>query len=59
VGYRDQANLVDRYPRATYVVLADTGHALLHERPDLFVALLDDWLMSSTPTMNDEASDSS
>ena len=55
VGYRDQANLVDRYPRASYMVLADTGHALLHERPDLLSALLDDWLTSSFGTVNEDA----
>ena len=52
VGYRQQANLMDRYPRASYVVLADSGHALPHERPDLLSALLDDWLTSSFATVN-------
>lgn len=55
VGYRQQANLVDRYPRASYVVLADTGHALPHERPDLLSGLLVDWLTSSFATVNDDA----
>ena len=47
VGYRAQVALFDRYPRASYVVLADTGHALPHERPDLLAALLEDWLAST------------
>jgi pimeloyl-ACP methyl ester carboxylesterase len=58
VGYREQANLVDRHPRASYVVLADTGHALPHERPDLLTALLDDWLTSSFATVTNDAGNS-
>ncbi len=46
VGYREQVALIDRYPRASYVVLAGTGHALPHERPEIFAALIDDWLAS-------------
>jgi pimeloyl-ACP methyl ester carboxylesterase len=46
VGYREQAALVDRYPKATYLVLAGTGHALPHERPELTAALIADWLAS-------------
>lgn len=56
VGYREQAGLVDHYPRATYVVLADSGHALPHERPDLLAALLGDWLASSMTSVEDDAS---
>ncbi|MGQ0848604.1 MAG: alpha/beta fold hydrolase [Actinomycetota bacterium] len=55
VGYREQVALVDRYPRASYVVLADSGHALVHERPDLLAALLDDWLASSMNSVGDDA----
>lgn len=44
VGFRRQAELIDRYPRATYVVAAGAGHALPHERPELLAALLTDWL---------------
>ncbi len=47
VGYRDQAALLDQYPRADYVVLTDTGHALPHERPGILAALLGDLLSSS------------
>lgn len=44
VGYRRQQELVDVYPRSTAVLVADAGHALIHERPDLIAALLVDWL---------------
>ena len=54
VGYREQATLVDRYPRASYTVLADTGHALPHERPDQLAALLGDWLTSSMTSVADD-----
>ncbi|HUF97186.1 MAG TPA: alpha/beta hydrolase [Ilumatobacter sp.] len=43
-GYRGPMALADEYPRATFVVLADTGHALPHERPDVLGALINDWL---------------
>jgi pimeloyl-ACP methyl ester carboxylesterase len=49
-GYRVQAGLLDRYPRGTYVVLADSGHALPHERPDVLGALIGDWLAASRTT---------
>jgi pimeloyl-ACP methyl ester carboxylesterase len=44
VGFRDQFALVDRYRRATFVVVDDAGHALPHERADIVATLLDDWL---------------
>lgn len=44
VGWRRQQELADRYPRATLVTVADAGHALPHERPQLVEALLADWL---------------
>ncbi|WP_238476391.1 alpha/beta fold hydrolase [Agromyces mariniharenae] len=44
VGYRDQWRLVERYPAATFAVLDVAGHNLQFERPDLFGALLRDWL---------------
>jgi len=49
-GYKAQAGLVDLYPRGTYVVLADSGHALPHERPDVLGALIADWLTASRTT---------
>jgi pimeloyl-ACP methyl ester carboxylesterase len=47
-GFREQLTLVDHYPRGSYVVVADSGHALPHEQPDLLAALLAVWLASST-----------
>jgi pimeloyl-ACP methyl ester carboxylesterase len=44
VGYADAVDLVEQYPRATLAVVDGAGHALVHERPDLFAALLADWL---------------
>lgn len=57
VGFREQMALVDRYPRASYLVLADSGHALPHERPDLLAALLSDWLASTTTHHRDDDSE--
>jgi pimeloyl-ACP methyl ester carboxylesterase len=44
VGYAGATSLLERYPHATLAVIEDAGHALMHERPDLFAALLRDWL---------------
>lgn len=44
VGYRQHEDLLAAYPRATSIVVADAGHALLHERPELVAAALRDWL---------------
>jgi pimeloyl-ACP methyl ester carboxylesterase len=43
-GYASPWDLVEHYPRATFVVLDRAGHALLHEQPDLAHALVADWL---------------
>lgn len=43
VGYRDAWNILDNYPRATYVVLDRVGH-LLEERVDLVNVLVNEWL---------------
>jgi pimeloyl-ACP methyl ester carboxylesterase len=44
VGYAAAADLVDHYPDASLAVVADAGHALPHERPDLLRALVAEWL---------------
>lgn len=44
VGYADQWQLVEQYPRATFAVLDRAGHALPHEQPELLRALLGEWL---------------
>ena len=41
VGWRAQRSLIDRHPRGTLAIVADAGHALLHERPELVMAVLD------------------
>jgi pimeloyl-ACP methyl ester carboxylesterase len=43
-GYRGPMALIDLFPRATFAVVADAGHALPHERPGLLAALVTDWL---------------
>lgn len=47
VGYRQHAGLLEAYPRATSIVLADTGHALPHERPEALATALRHWLACS------------
>ena len=37
-------DLLDVYPCATYAVLDGAGHGLTLERPDLYEALVADWL---------------
>jgi len=44
VGHRRQQELIESYPRATSVLVADAGHALPHERPELLRALMADLL---------------
>ena len=44
VGYADAVDLIEHYPHATLAVVDDAGHALVHERPDVFATLLADWL---------------
>jgi pimeloyl-ACP methyl ester carboxylesterase len=49
VGHVDATALLGRYPRATLAVLAEAGHALMHERPELLAALFGDWLERAHP----------
>ncbi|MET0859673.1 MAG: alpha/beta fold hydrolase [Microbacterium sp.] len=44
IGWRAQRRLGDIQPRATFVVVDGAGHALVHERPHLVCAVLNDWL---------------
>lgn len=44
VGWADQLRLLDRYPRAGFAVLDVAGHNLQIEQPDLFTALMLEWL---------------
>ncbi|HEX5729946.1 alpha/beta hydrolase [Microbacterium sp.] len=45
VGWRAQRSLIDLHPRGTFAAVADAGHALIHERPEIVAAVLDDWLV--------------
>lgn len=44
VGYRDAWDILESYPRASFVVLDRADHGWPIERPDLLAALVDDWL---------------
>jgi pimeloyl-ACP methyl ester carboxylesterase len=44
VGYRGAFELMDGYPRATVAVLDRAGHLLPWEQPELFAALVAEWL---------------
>ena len=43
VGYRDAWNILEKYPRATFVVFDRAGHQL-EEKSDLVNALINEWL---------------
>lgn len=43
-GYLDAIDLLHRFPHASLAVLDAAGHGLAWERPDLFHALMQDWL---------------
>ncbi|QIE46447.1 alpha/beta hydrolase [Pseudohalocynthiibacter aestuariivivens] len=43
-GYCDALEMQDRFPRASFALLDCAGHAPGWERPDLFSALVRDWL---------------
>jgi pimeloyl-ACP methyl ester carboxylesterase len=43
-GYRDQWDILENYPRATFAVLDRAGHRLQIEQEELFNALVNEWL---------------
>lgn len=43
-GFLDGIDLMHRYPRATLAVLDTAGHGVAWERPEVFEALVRDWL---------------
>jgi pimeloyl-ACP methyl ester carboxylesterase len=43
-GYRAAFEILEDYPLATYAVLDGAGHVAGLERPDLYRALVTDWL---------------
>ena len=44
VGYRDALTLTEKYPEGTFVVLDRAGHNLQIEQPQLFTALMREWI---------------
>ncbi len=44
VGYDDSQDLLKDYPRASFVILENAGHALQIEQPELFKSLTKEWL---------------
>ncbi len=44
VGYRDQWQLIENYPRASFVILDKAGHNLQIEQEHLFNELVKEWL---------------
>ncbi|MFP7254665.1 alpha/beta hydrolase [Terribacillus goriensis] len=54
VGYHDALRLIEDYPRATFAVLDMAGHNLQIEQPDVFNALVHNWLnkLESEKTFN-------
>jgi pimeloyl-ACP methyl ester carboxylesterase len=44
VGFRAQWRLLERFPRSTYAVLDRAGHNAQVEQPEVFAALVREWL---------------
>ncbi|MFB7139222.1 alpha/beta fold hydrolase [Gottfriedia sp. NPDC056225] len=44
VGFKDALNILENYPRATFVVLDKAGHNLQIEQENLFNSLINEWL---------------
>lgn len=44
-GYRDAWKLLENYPRGTFALLDRAGHYLQIEQPQLFQALISEWLV--------------
>ena len=44
VGYKDAWKIIENYPRATFAVLDSAGHNLQIEQPQVFNALVSEWL---------------
>lgn len=47
VGYTDQLSLLERFVNATYCVVSAAGHNLQLEQPEMFGALVKQWLCGS------------
>lgn len=44
VGYQDAWHILENYPRGTFAILDRAGHNLQIEQPQLFNALIEEWL---------------
>jgi pimeloyl-ACP methyl ester carboxylesterase len=44
VGYRDAWKIIEKYPRASFIVLHQAGHILQIEKEKLFNCLVSEWL---------------
>jgi len=44
VGYRDHWQLIENFPRASFVILDKAGHNMQIEQDGLFSALVKEWL---------------
>lgn len=44
VGYQDQLAMLQQFPRATMAIVDVAGHNLQIEQPELFAALVNEWL---------------
>jgi len=44
VGYRDAWRIIENYPHASFIVLDRAGHCLHMEQPNLYEALVHEWL---------------
>ncbi|KSU83053.1 Pimeloyl-ACP methyl ester carboxylesterase [Fictibacillus enclensis] len=53
VGYKDHWEILDQFPRASFVVLDRAGHNLQIEQHAVFNALVDDWLSRADEAVND------
>lgn len=52
VGYVDAVGLLGQHPNATVAVVEGAGHALVHERPEVFGALLREWMDRARPDVS-------
>ena len=46
VGYKDQFDLMEEYPNATYCAVERAGHNLQIEQPEIFESLVKNWLIT-------------
>lgn len=52
VGYRDQLDLLDHYPHATYLALDGAGHNVHLEQPEIVTAALRQWVRAMESTID-------